>query len=97
MALTKLSVQDQHQLGVDTNDGRGWHCLRGPQSGDLLTLGGKLVVHHTAQELHVLVPGAQVVPVPPSAKGGPFLPISAHPQFRAVRSWDPIDPEEFRA
>lgn len=91
-----LEARDRHQAAVDADNGRGWFCLAGAASGQLLTLQGRLLVHHDRHELAYLIPGHKVLAVPPSASRGPFLPISAHPDLSHIQQWDPINTKEFR-
>lgn len=73
------------------------YALRGNNTGQLLTYGGRVIVHHDRDQLEFLCPGAQVVPV----DGIPMdqcLPIRFHPQFESVQ-WGPageLDRRQFR-
>jgi hypothetical protein len=94
MALTKLGQKDMDLLEVATEGAARWHAVALP-SGELATIGGQLLVHRDKREMEFLLPNATAVPVPPTARGGPFLPLSAHPDMAAIR-W-PLNTEEFRA
>lgn len=70
------------------------HALVGAVSGELLSLGGRVLVHNNAAELEFLFPGARVVPLPAYVPPAQTLPIAAHPDLTAVRF--PIQRKDFR-
>jgi hypothetical protein len=70
------------------------YALQGPVSGELLTYGGRVLVHDNAAELGFLVPGVRVVTVPRDIPPEQTLPISAHPGLAGVRF--PLDRRDFR-
>lgn len=69
------------------------YALVGPVSGDLLTLGGRVIVHDNRAEMEFLLPSARVVRVT-DGDLGPTLPLREHPGLSHV-TW-PLDPKEFR-
>lgn len=68
--------------------------LQGPVSRELLTFGGRVLVHDSAAELGYLVPGVRVVTVPRDIPPEQTLPISAHPGLAGVRF--PLRKDDFR-
>jgi hypothetical protein len=66
--------------------------LVGAVSGELLSHGGRVLVHDNAAELEFLFPGTRVVELPPYIEA--TLPITQHPELAAVR-W-PLRKDEFR-
>ncbi len=68
--------------------------LQGTNSGELLTLGGRVLVHDNSAELAFLTAGARIVTVPGDIPDEQTLPISAHPEFAGV-TW-PLRKDEFR-
>jgi hypothetical protein len=68
--------------------------LKGNRSGDLLTYGGRVLVHRDKNELQFLFPGTQVVRVSDGLPEELILPISAHPELAAVRF--PLQRKDFR-
>jgi hypothetical protein len=68
--------------------------LKGNRSGDLLTYGGRVLVHGDMNELQFLFPGTQVVRVSASLPEELLMPISAHPELAAVKF--PLDRRDFR-
>lgn len=67
------------------------YAIKGPVSGELVTYGGRILVHGDRGEMEFLFPAARVVPY-----GGdlPTLPIRDHPHMASVR-W-PLNREDFR-
>lgn len=68
--------------------------LKGRRSGDLLSYGGRILVHDNMNELQFLFPGTQVMQVSASLPEELLLPISAHPEMSSVRF--PLDRKDFR-
>jgi len=69
-------------------------ALQGAVSRELLTYGGRVLVHDNAAELEFLTTGARVVTVPRDVPDEQTLPISAHPCFAGVRF--PLQRKDFR-
>lgn len=67
------------------------YALKGAVSGELLTYGGRILVHGDRGELEYLFPGEKVVPY---SGGIPTLPLRDHPDMASVR-W-PLRKEDFR-
>ncbi|HEY6013256.1 MAG TPA: hypothetical protein VIU37_04595 [Candidatus Limnocylindrales bacterium] len=76
----------------------GLFALYGPATGDLLTFGGRPIVHTSREELEWLLPSCRVVPVTDQdlrrRSPLPAMPISEHPALAGL-SW-PLDRAEFR-
>ncbi len=74
----------------------GLYCLIGDRSNELITLGGRLIVHDNKHELALLMTGVRIVPVPLSAgdKLEHFVPIAALEENTALL-W-PLSPLDFR-
>lgn len=76
----------------------GLFALFGPVTGDLLTFGGRPIVHDNREELEWLLPGARVVRVTERdlRTRSPLtpMPLREHPAL-AHLSW-PLNREEFR-
>jgi hypothetical protein len=71
------------------------YALQGTTSRDLLTYGGKVLVHDNRAELEFLVAGdVRVIECPRDLPPEQTLPIRYHPQLAAV-TW-PLDPRNFR-
>lgn len=70
------------------------HALVGAVSGELLSHGGRVLVHDNAAELEFLFPGARVVALPSYVPPEQTLPIWAHPELAEVRF--PIDRRDFK-
>jgi hypothetical protein len=70
------------------------HAMVGPVSGELLTLGGRVLVHDNAAELGFLFPAARVVTLPPHIPPEDTLPVAAHPELASVRF--PLDRRDFQ-
>ena len=68
--------------------------LQGPVSRELLTCGGRVLVHDNPHELAFLVPGVRVVSVPRDIPPEQTMPISAHPGLAGVRF--PLDRRDFK-
>ena len=68
--------------------------LRGAVSGELISYGGRVLVHDNAAELRFLIPGARVVNLPHHIDPEQTMPISAHPELAGVRF--PLDRRDFR-
>jgi hypothetical protein len=69
-------------------------ALEGPVSRDLLTHGGKVIVHNSRPELEWLMAGARVVKCPSSIPPEQTIELRFHPNFDGC-SW-PLRREEFR-
>lgn len=71
------------------------YALQGTTSRDLLTFGGRVLVHDNRAELEFLFAGAvRVVDCPRDIPPEQTLPVRHHPQLAAV-TW-PLDPKDFR-
>lgn len=68
--------------------------LQGLVSRELLTYGGRVLVHDNPHELGFLVPDARVVTVPRDIPPEQTMPISAHPGLAGVRF--PLRKGDFR-
>ncbi|MGH8571198.1 MAG: hypothetical protein ACREX8_01305 [Gammaproteobacteria bacterium] len=68
--------------------------LQGARSRELLTLGGRVLVHDNATELEYLIAGARIVAVPSDIPDEQTMPISAHPELGHI-SW-PLRKADFR-
>jgi len=67
-------------------------AIKGQRTGQLLSLGGRTLVHDNERELAFLFPNSQIV-----AADIPLVeqyPIRLHPDLASVR-W-PLDPKDFR-
>ena len=71
------------------------YALQGATSRDLLTYGGKVLVHDNRPELEFLMAGdVHIVECPRDIPPDQTLPIRYHPQLAAV-TW-PLDRKDFR-
>ena len=70
------------------------HALVGAVSGELLSYGGRVLVHDNPGELEFLFPGSRVVALPPYVSPEQTLPVSAHTELTAVRF--PLDRRDFK-
>lgn len=71
------------------------YALQGTTSRDLLTWGGRVLVHDSRAELEFLFAGdVRVTECPRDIPPEQTLDIRHHPQLAAV-TW-PLDPEDFR-
>lgn len=68
--------------------------LKGNRSGDLLSYGGRILVHDNENELQFLFPGTRTVRVSDTMPDELTLPIWAHPELAGVRF--PLDRRDFR-
>jgi len=68
------------------------YALRGSRSGELLTFGGKVIVHDNAAELAFLVKDAWVVRT--EIDPDDAIPIWAHPDLASVSF--PLNRSDFR-
>lgn len=66
----------------------------GQASRELLSLGGRILVHPDRAELEWLMPGQRVIEVPAHIPAEQTMPWSAHPQMAPVRF--PLDRRDFR-
>lgn len=56
--------------------------LTSPQSrGALLTLNGRIICHHSKEQMEWLHPGATVVEVPPDIPAGQCMPLLEDPEY----------------
>jgi len=69
-------------------------AIEGPLTRDLLTYGGKVIVHNSRPELEWLLDGARVVPCPKAIPPEQTIKLRHHPQFDGC-SW-PLRRDEFR-
>lgn len=65
----------------------------GPRSGELLSYGGRVLVHDDRAELEYLFPTARVVRLSDGELGQPTMSIKDHPQLASTR-W-PLRREDF--
>jgi hypothetical protein len=70
------------------------YAVVGPSSGELLSLGGRILVHPDRAELEWLLVDQRVVEVPAHVPAEQTMPWSRHPQMAAVRF--PLAKEDFR-
>jgi hypothetical protein len=77
------------------------YAMKAPVSGELYSLGGKVLVHPTREDLEWLVPGSQMVEVPGTTMdevaarlGRPVMRWQDHPDMAGIR-W-PLDRRDFR-
>jgi hypothetical protein len=70
------------------------YALQGTVSRDLITYGGRVLVHDNRPELEFLFTGARVVECPRDIPPEQTLPVRFHPQLAAVQ-W-PLDRRDFR-
>lgn len=68
--------------------------LKGSRSGDLITYGGRILVHDNDNELQFLFPGTQVVRVSDRLPDEMTMSIAAHPEMASVRF--PLNRRDFR-
>ena len=68
--------------------------VRGAVSRELLSYGGRVLVHDNVAELEFLLPGQQVVRIPRSIPVQDTLPLTAHPELSSVRF--PLSRKDFR-
>ena len=71
---------------------RPW-ALVGARSGEVLSYGGRALVHPDRGELEFLFPAVRVVPCPADLLAT-AMPLATHPDLAAVR-W-PLRREDFR-
>ena len=69
-------------------------ALEGPVSRDLLTWGGRVIVHDNRHELEWVTTGARVVQCPADIPPEQTIALRWHPRFEGV-SW-PLRKEEWR-
>lgn len=69
-------------------------ALQGERSRELLTWGGRVLVHSSKPELEFLIAGAKPVPCPRSIPDEQTVPLPAHPQFAHHRF--PLDRADYR-
>lgn len=69
-------------------------ALEGARTRDLLTWGGKVIVHDSRPELEFLISGARIVDCPRSISPEQTIPLRFHPGFDGV-TW-PLRRDEFR-
>lgn len=67
--------------------------MKGPRSGELLSLNGRVLVHDNPHELEFLFLGIQTVPIGRNFDL-PTMPVKDHPGLADV-SW-PLRKEQFR-
>lgn len=70
------------------------YAVAGRASGELLSLGGRILVHPDRAELEWLLAGQRVVEVPPHIPAEQTMPWSQHPNMSAVRF--PLERRDFR-
>lgn len=59
---------------------RRYGLVSGQYNG-LLTLGGRIISHHSREQLEWLHPGARVVEVPPDIPAAQCMPLWDHPDY----------------
>ena len=69
------------------------YAMVGRRSGELLSYGGKVLVHDNRDELQFLFPRARIVRVTDGELGQPTMSIKQHPSMVSV-SW-PLRREDF--
>ncbi|HEY1439805.1 MAG TPA: hypothetical protein VGF65_02970 [Mycobacterium sp.] len=73
--------------------------IYGEKSRELLTYGGRIICHHSREQLEFLHPGVVVREVPPDVPADQCLPIQLHPDYASVQ-WtadgDIAGKEQFR-
>lgn len=70
------------------------YALKGDRSGELLSVGGRVLVHDNAAEMEFLVAGARAVELGGSFPAELTMPLRDHPELAAV-SW-PLNRTDFR-
>jgi hypothetical protein len=70
------------------------YAVAGPVSGELLSLGGRILVHPDRAELEFLLADQRVVEVPAHVPPEQTMPWSQHPQMAAVNF--PLERSDFR-
>lgn len=68
------------------------YALVGSRTGDFLTYGGRVIVHHSKDEMSFLFPRTRVVKV--TSDPGPTIRLKDHPDLTHVQ-W-PLRKEAFR-
>lgn len=68
-------------------------AIVGDVSGDLLTLGGRVIVHPDRSEMEFLFPLARIVRLS-DGDNGPILQLKDHPSMAPVQ-W-PLNPKDFQ-
>jgi len=69
------------------------YAMVGRRSGELLSYGGRVLVHDNRDELQFLFPRARIVRVTDGELGQPTMSIKQHPSMVSV-SW-PLRREDF--
>lgn len=70
-------------------------AMVGPKSGELLTYGGRVLVHNDRAEMEFLMPRVRVVRITDGELGQPVMLLSEHPALDRVRF--PLVREDFPA
>lgn len=68
--------------------------IYGPRSRELLTFGGRVLVHDDRAEMEFLFPGSCIREVPPSIPADQRFPVRLHPQLAHVEF--PLTRKAFR-
>lgn len=68
-------------------------AIEGPRTRDLLTYGGRVIVHNSRPELEWLIAGARIVQCPRTIPPEQTIELRFHPQFEGC-TW-PLRREEF--
>lgn len=68
-------------------------ALVGPRTGELLTYGGKVLVHGSRHEMEWLFPGSRIVRITDGELGQPVMRLQDHPSLDRVRF--PLRREDF--
>lgn len=68
-------------------------ALVGPRTGELLTYGGRVLVHNSRHEMEWLFPRSRVVRITDGELGQPTMRLRDHPGLEAVR-W-PLRRQDF--
>lgn len=69
------------------------YALVGPRTGDLLSYGGRVIVHHDRAEMEFLFPQARIVQVTDGDLGQPTMRLQDHPDMASTSF--PLRREEF--
>ncbi|MBA5222222.1 hypothetical protein [Streptomyces griseoaurantiacus] len=67
--------------------------MTSPYGGDLLSFGGKVIVHDSKAELEFLVCGVRIVECPRDIPDEQTIPLRFHPDMATIR-W-PLTKEQF--
>lgn len=71
------------------------YALLGARTGDLLTYGGRVLVHGNRAEMEYLFPSARIVSITVGNLGRPVMKLSDHPQLKEAGVRFPLRREDF--